>query len=499
MSTWKDFVTAALLGSERAAAPPLPGLLAGAVGQTSELPAESRFLLDAGAMALWRRAGLKPSGSSTGLSAAETETNPPVGQACLAHLRIMLGGRFSHVLWEWLTAVAAASRYVPPEFLPSLLAKAKQNAGLRPLIIAAGGKRAHWLAAQNPQWHFAAADSDDNWETGSREQRIRMLQTWRHREPSTAREKLAAVWKEEPADVRAEFLSILLTNLSTDDISFLEATLDDRSKEVRRWAVDLLARLSDSEFVRRMVERAAPILAWNRGGLLSRVSLEVTLPSDPDAAGKRDGLDAKVFGTQKVLGEKAVLLVQILSAVPLSHWTESSGQSPAALLKTAGKSEFGRAIATGWAWATQRQRDAEWAEAILDGEIQPHFELLSPQPLTAVLPEAKRAERFAAAIRAGALKASDISAWQSFASQLTWFSTPWPPALTRAILDALRSGATHGIPWQQRGSYESLLLRVPPALLSEAVWGWPANQDGVPEMIELLQFRHEALTALSQS
>jgi len=63
---------------------------------------------------------------------------------------------------------------------------------------------------------------------------------------------------------------------------------------------------------------------------------------------------------------------------------------------------------------------------------------------------------------------------------------------------ALSRAAAKGIPWHQRGSADLLLLRLPSALLPEALHGWPVDQEGVPKLVEAITFRHEALTALSQ-
>ena len=43
-----------------------------------------------------------------------------------------------------------------------------------------------------------------------------------------------------------------------DDEPFLESALDDRSREVRQQAADLLTRLPDSRLALRMAERAGP-------------------------------------------------------------------------------------------------------------------------------------------------------------------------------------------------------------------------------------------------
>lgn len=499
MSAWGDFITTALIGTEKSPSPALPDALEQTVTLPAEQEAGAKFLTRAGAFALWRKAGWKPPRVTTSIPPAQPEECVPLGNASVMHLRLMLGGHCATVLPEWLGEAAQLRRLLPPELLPALLERARQERALRPHALAAGGKRAHWLAAQNPDWSFAAREEPALWETGDRDQRTAFLRALRAADPAGARIKIEAVWNVEAADVRTAFVSVLEENLSMEDAPFLESLLGDRSKEVRRAAIDLLARLEASPFVARMTERAAPLLAFKRGGLLSRASLEVTLPADPDAAATRDGLDPKAFGQQKTLGEKAVVLVLLLSAVPLRHWTETTGQTPPALLKALEKNEFARAIATGWAWAALRQKDAAWAGALLDGGVEPHLEFLPAEPLLAVLPESERATRLAAMVRAGGLKKGGNAEWQSLTAQLDAFAGHWPPPLAREVLAALRGMAVEGIPWHLRAVVVSLLLRLPPSLLPEAVPGWPDDKEGVAAISELLAFRQNSLTALNQT
>jgi hypothetical protein len=407
----------------------------------------------------------------------------------------MLSDRHAAVLPEWLREAARQQRLVPPELLPALLDRAKQSGELREAVLAVGGERARWLAGHNPEWSFAARLSPELWETGTTVQRRSLFCDLRGSEPAAAREKLEAVWKTEPTENRATLLATLQLNLSEADAPFADAALDDRSRQVRLAAVDLLARLPASAFAARMTQRAAPLLQFKPGGLLSRPSLEVTLPPEPDAAAIRDGLDLTIPHVKKVLGERAIVLVLILSAVPLREWTARSGQTPAALLKAAEKSEFGRALATGWSWAALRQGDAAWAAALLDSSLQPHPEYMPNTPLLQVLPEAERAARLTAALRAGAWQSADVAAWSAFAQQLQHVG-PWPPAFAREILSVLRRQAGGLAPYL-RPAAQALLLRVPPELLGEAAAGWPTDQEEVLPLVDLLTFRHEALTALA--
>lgn len=492
MSAWNDFVSSALIGAEKGAPVALPAPLETTLGQSGS------FLTRAGGLALWRKAGWKPATGENPPAAATPEETRPLRGASKDHLRTMLGGRFTGVLPEWLDAATKSGKRIPPELLPTLLDRAKQDRALRTRSLAAGGNRAQWLAAHNPDWIFAAREEPGMWEEGTRDQRIAALRAIRAANPGEALRKMEAVWKEEPAETRALFIAELSANLSKDDAAFLEATLDDKSKEVRKAVVDLLARLPDSPFVARMTTRAAALLTFKAGGLLSRASLEIKLPDEPDAAGKRDGLDPKAFGQQKKLGEKAVLLLLIISAVPLRHWTDTFRQAPDALLKAAEKNEFADAVITGWAWAAIRQHDAAWAEALLDGGRLPLDEFLPGKPLLNILPEEARAKRLAGIVRSVGLKKGDADAWRAMAVQLEAFEGQWPAPLARDVLTALRNAAADGIPWHLRALADNFVLRLPPSLLPEALNGWAVDKEGVTALAELIAFRHESLTALNQ-
>ncbi len=515
MSAWKDFVTTSLLGTEKSAAiSTVPTALGEVLGPTEKLNPEARFLTRAGALALWRRAGWKPvRGEARIFPLAPVEAGSLVNPMSIAHLRMMLGGRNAAmipewlnqaVLPEWLNEVARLRRRLPPEWLPALLEKARLR-DLRPAVLAAGGALTRWLAEQNPAWNFAAECPSEQWETGQRDQRVHLLREWRAHAPAQAGEKLAAAWKTESADARQAFLAVVGENLSENDMPFLEAALDDRSKEVRLAAENLLSRLPGSPLVVRMVARAAPLLVFKRGGLLTRATIQASLPGELDTAARRDGLNPKDLLHSPGLGEKAVLLAHILAAVPLSHWTNLFQQTPAALLAAADRSEFAGAVVGGWALATVRQRDAAWAAVMLDGlRLRDHTHFVSNVDMFEVLAESEREERLLAAVRADPLKtgSSEAVGWAHLLGRFGLSRGYLPEELTRRVLDQLRRVAStepQGLrPISLHNVASVMALRTPPALLSEAVENWPDDKEGVAALLASLTFRRDALAALTQ-
>ena len=285
--------------------------------------------------------------------------------------------------------------------------------------------------------------------------------------------------------------------MSDADEPFLERALDDRSKEVRQDATELLATLPGSAFVARMTARAAGLLHFKKGGLLSRNVLEVTLPEEPDAAGLRDGLDPKGPHGQRTFGEKAALLVQTLAAVPLSHWTTAFRQTPGALIQALKKNDFAQAVVTGWTLATLRQRDPAWAEALLEApaEWQPSRDWLGPGALLTVLSDEARTRQLANALRGGALERQD--AWTDLQALLLSFQPFLPVPVAQDLLHAWRRLAAKGVPWHLQHLQGMVALKIPPRLLPFALDDWPTPNPAA-SLVETLSFRHEAFAALAQ-
>src|SRR5439155_11236398 len=125
-------------------------------------------------------------------------------------------------------------------------------------------QRADWSYASSVPAAESTVDDADTWELGAIPSRVGYLARLREREPSRARELLAAAWDEEAPDDRAALLGALETGLSPTDEPLLERALDDRRRQVRAVALDLLARLPGGAWGQRMA--AAPGRHADLGG-----------------------------------------------------------------------------------------------------------------------------------------------------------------------------------------------------------------------------------------
>jgi hypothetical protein len=361
----------------------------------------------------------------------------------------MLRGDFDILLPEWLRTADSLGLRAPFEQLPALLEAARGNRDLRSRAGAVAGKRGEWLATQNPDWNFAVAETEDLWDTGTRDQRLKILVSVRRRDPAEALKRIQATWANDPADSRSAFIQALGENLSMSDEPFLESALDDRSKEVRRAAGGLLQQIPGSRLLGRMLVRAAPLLEF-KTKLLGKVAVTVNLPPEPDAAGLRDGLDLKAFADEKKFGERAGLLLQILSALPLSHWTEQSGSTPEKLIAAAAKDEFARAIISGWARAAMRFRDSAWAECLFEGPLPMDKWIGVDSSFLNVLPAETRAKWLANRVQSEGFLEKKHAVWNEVPPLLLALDSAWPEPLVKAVVAGLTRMAPDGFFWHLR-------------------------------------------------
>lgn len=284
------------------------------------------------------------------------------------------------------------------------------------------------------------------WEEGLFAERVALLGAVRAQDPAAARALLATTWSTERAEDRLMFLDSLRTGLSADDETFLEQALSDRSRNVRSTAAELLSALPDSALARRMAARATSCVNPDRTGGEEAIAVEA--PHECDAAMQRDGV-APVPPSGR--GERSWWLGQLVEATPLAVWRERFGgraaQEVVALPVADG---WGAELHAAWCRAAVRQRDPEWARALLGTPSTPPASgpgtasLAERSKLLAILPAAERADWVAGFVAAHGL---------SEAFQLLGVcAVPWAEPLGRSVVDALDIARDAGsYPWSFSG------------------------------------------------
>jgi hypothetical protein len=526
MNIWNDILTTAIVGVERRPflVPHSDGALGALLARIDQADREGALLAAAGAVALYCQAGRLPTSvAAPDGPACPLDERRACGPRATQRLATLLDGNQRALLPEWLAALDAAGLRVAEALLPELLELGRRQTSLREAILPVLGRRGRWLAAQNSDWSYASFEfrvlsselGDEQlktqhsklkteWETDTNANRLALLKQLRLSEPAIARELVSATWASEKADDRAAFLEAYAVGLRMDDEPFLESALDDRSKEVRRAAAALLARLPESRLAARMLERVQPLLAWV-GGVKPRMlglragqpaRIDVTLPSACDKAMIRDCVEPKPPADRKGLGEKAWWLFQMLSAVPPATWSQRWGVAPADLLLAAAAGEWNELLLDSWAAATLTFADTVWAESLL--RVQPRYaELIGALP-------AERQE----ALLLHILRADCTPLHQHpVLGLLRQTRHVWSPELTRAVLRAL---SQHMRKWRDSYDYqlrgaltEEFALRMPPNLIDEIGAAWPDDQaarqrwEGVIDRLLItLQFRRDMLEEL---
>ncbi|NJN65587.1 MAG: hypothetical protein HC884_02170 [Chloroflexaceae bacterium] len=516
---WHELTVTALVGTGRQPLRlPLPGdplttLLAGLDPSNQE----HALLSAAAAAVLYRQAGQRPLTSDfPSFAPCPPDHAPRCTPRAAQHLALMLRGTYQEVLSEWLAAAAAAGQRVPEEHLVSLLEAGQKKPALRDAMVSVLGERGRWLAAHNPDWEYAAVQqevqgdttSEEVWETSNAATRLALLQRLRRVNPARSRELLSATWKTEKADDRKRFLEELAAGLSMDDEPFLEGVLDDRSKEVRAMAVNFLAGLPDSRLSQRMRERVALLLQFRRK--IVKKSLEVTLPDACDPEMVRDGIIPDVPRHIKV-GQKTWWLGQMLGLVPPAHWYQQWNLAPAELLKVALKSEEAETLLDAWFRAAKRAEDTAFLEALLPVFLKRKDSYGHIKVLIDCLPQ-EQAEP--AMIRLLEEEAQPLHGKHPAMPLLTRYEKPWGHTLAQKVLESLYqritadenpSSSTRLALWTFRESLKEFALRLPPEFVSEVGRGWPAHakywdywEDGVKQMVDILNFRSEMLKEFAQ-
>jgi len=386
VSTWHDLVTASLIGTERSAVPAvaIPGLPPAAddAGDPAAVLLDRAALLTAA-----RRAGRRADRAEP-LPVCEPDSRPAVGPAAGRRLVRLLGGDHPDLLTEWLTAVAARNLRIPPQLLPALLDRARRgwpaDPGLPRLLAEAGGPRARWLAGLNPDWAFAAAPAlagADPWRLGDTGQRRDYLASLLVTDPDAARDLVQDGWDRAGSRERVMFLSVLAGRLGPADEPLLEAALDDRAEDVRRWAAYLLARLPGSALGQRMAERALRYARIESGARGPRLVL--TPPAEGDASMRRDGITPGPARGRGQPSGRTRLLLEVVARTPLCTWTDGFGLAAGQVVSVR-SDEWAAALFAGWSQAAVAQGDRDWMTALLSRAIT------GPPPRTPTDTEALR-------------------------------------------------------------------------------------------------------------
>jgi len=191
-------------------------------------------------------------------------------------LQLILEGTYPEVLPEAIALLEERQLYVPPHLLPALLERArelrKDNSSFARQLVAAGGKRAEWLARLKPEWAPLSTDYDQAaaWQREATPGlRLQLLRSWREQDPTAARAALTTIWDAQPPKNQESLLSAMETNIAEADRAWLRERLGPKRKGVRRALLRLLLLAGEEQALSDLTTVAAA--AFNDAGQLQTV------------------------------------------------------------------------------------------------------------------------------------------------------------------------------------------------------------------------------------
>ena len=282
-----------------------------------------------------------------------------------------------------------AGQRLPHGLLVSALNQGRQSTELREWLLPVLGERGRWLAAQNPQWAYAAgvqetANPEQIWQEGSVAQRVSLLEAERETDPAKARARLETSLKELNAKERAPMVAALHAGLSMDDEPLLEKLLADRSKEVRENAAQLLTRLPDSAHSQRMTAWLQAMLSRDDKG-----EWQIEPPEQGNKDWERDGIALQL--PTYVKGERAWWLQQLVMLAPIDFWRQALDKSPVQLWDWSRRSDWKSALRQGWLRALDTQHDLRWLPLLQSMESDSRAQALLPPLLEQLTTEQREA------------------------------------------------------------------------------------------------------------
>ncbi|MEO1260660.1 MAG: DUF5691 domain-containing protein [Bacteroidota bacterium] len=419
------------------------------------------------------------------------------------HLQLILDGKYKTVFPEFLHHLLENGKHLPTELLPSLMGRSDVDEWW-PLIELTLSPNGKWLLSQHPEWRLRLqAPTDINWETALKPQRTQLLKSLRINEPEKALELLESTWESEQPRDKKSFLKELMTGLSPADELFLEKAINDKRKEVRKEAAELLAKLPLSDYAERMFQRAVEMMHYQKG------RWHFKMPDEPDKAAIKDGI-LKIDLSWKG-GAKAGHLGQIFSKIPPSRWELHFEAEPLEVLQMFNKTDWSNVLLRATANAAVFQEDEKWIGAILaywfDNENSPLWnDDIGQQILSAAPAESVNQLCLAYLNDRKGLPDEETPVFQLLLAN----DAPWENELAKMIISRLQEwiANTKTMDWRAL-HYKQFLdmaaTRCSPSLFSFLEKGWRTTaplwynwENLVTDMLNTVLFRREMILELER-
>ncbi len=341
---------------------------------------ERKLLLQAGALAVYRRAGWQP-GSMTLPQPAPPESAQEIPATLHHTIHDLLHAQYDEIRSWALQRLCKKGWRLPYQFLPSVLARSDRAEWMVLL-----GERGRWLQAWNLEWHtdqpavamttMDAVQREQIWLEQSFPLRCAALAAQADADLATARTWIQAGFAKEKAEQRLALLHCWQPYAQpAADADWYERLLADRSQAVRQLAASWLASHPDTALAQRLVSRAKDVLVWEKSseavGLFSKVraaigqkskpSLRVNPPQDLPKEWERDGC---INTPPPGMGPRSWWLQQLVALVAPGTWTAQVQADIPTVITVMAEDEWADALLAGICEATIRFQDHAWASVL---------------------------------------------------------------------------------------------------------------------------------------
>lgn len=374
MQYWNNILNTAMLGTDKkmAEVADVPEALMEAftlVNANEHIDKEEKFLQSAALLYNYQQCGIQPvTKESLTLPVALPETKPYCNKLSLQVLKDILAEESIPLLLLWLKHCQAAGRLIEPDLLPAVLDIGAGNKKLQPYIPACAGNRGAWLSSFNEAWNFSGQQSaEEQWHTGTPEQRKAILKEIRNTDPALANQWLQQSWPQEDAAGKLSFLGVLTDTVNSDDTPFLESLTGEKSKKVKEEAVALLKRIPGSPIVVQYQQLLKESVVVKKEkvllGLSSKTILQWQLPSVIDDTVFKTGIEK--LSSSKAFTDDEYIIYQLMQSVPPSFWEIQLDNSPEHIIKLFQKDSAGSRMLPALVMAISKFNDKKWAFAMM--------------------------------------------------------------------------------------------------------------------------------------
>ncbi len=382
---WKQLEKIALLGTERSTLTPAMQEVLTAKGINTDQEITKTVLEAVAYYAPLQKAGWQPKVWEGTLLPPSKEVNQ---QACSnksrQHLATILE-KYPKLIREFIEAMQANKKYIPPELLPPLFEKSLKDEVLWNQVGHNIGERGKWLLSLNPAWNKLRSDYKvDEWALGSRVLRLALLKKTRQTNPKEGLALLQSTWTIDGVKEKAPLLKILTIGLSMDDELFLENCLNFPRKEIRKIARNLLIQLPASQLHQRIQTELAKLVTFVK----KEETIILSLPEANNKALIRDGIDPKRKGPSSKV--EVNMLAQMMEIVAPSFWEEHFNATPIQIIKLFANSDRSLFLVNAIIKAIALHQSKEWIAAMVqfwyNTYLQENWQALEIKPIFDVFP-----------------------------------------------------------------------------------------------------------------